>query len=396
MTTPQHAFRSGFFAVTGAAVALLCLFAIYIGGQALLSIATPFLAGGICALLLDPIVVRLEHIHRISRGKRSIAVAISGIGFLFIFAALIILIVPVLVAQVRALMDWVSSDGPAELQAWADTWLASHRKIGPFALPATLQDVTNQYSEQLTLLARRYGTNIANALIGSLGNVLQLVLVPIVAFTLLTDLPKLRARLLFLLPESSRLMVVDTLREIGGIFGNYLRGMVQVSLLYGIVATVALLVMSLFAPGIRSYALLVGVVAGVLYAVPYVGFLGTALLTLTVGVIGHIPFTWVGAEIGLLFTLNMIFDNVVTPRIVGGGIGLHPLLAMLALLLGASLFGLVGMLIGVPVAGSLQAILLKRFPRLSAPTSDEVYALAEHLTEPTNSAPNPHGTRGQI
>ncbi|MFN7829952.1 MAG: hypothetical protein ACK5NX_02000, partial [Armatimonadota bacterium] len=62
----------------------------------------------------------------------------------------------------------------------------------------------------------------------------------------------------------------------------------------------ALLLMSLCAPGIRSYALLVGVVAGVLYAVPYVGFLGTALLTLTVGVIGHIPFTWVGAEIGLL------------------------------------------------------------------------------------------------
>jgi predicted PurR-regulated permease PerM len=154
--------------------------------------------------------------------------------------------------------------------------------------------------------------------------------------------------------------------------------------------------MSLFAPGIRSYALLVGVVAGVLYAVPYVGFLGTALLTLTVGVIGHIPFTWVGAEIGLLFTLNMVFDNVVTPRIVGGGIGLHPLLAMLALLLGASLFGLVGMLIGVPVAGSLQAILLKRFPRLSAPTSDEVYALAEHLAEPAASAAHAHGNRGQL
>jgi predicted PurR-regulated permease PerM len=396
VTTPQHAFRSGFFALTGAAVALLCLYILYIGGQAVLAIATPFLAGGICALLIDPVVVRLEQIHRITRGKRSIAVAISGIGFLLLFAALIILIVPVLVAQVRALLDWVTSDGPAELQAWGDTWLASHRTIGPFALPATLQEVTNQYSEQLTTLARRYGTNFANAFIGGVGNVLQLVLVPIVTFTLLSDLPKLRARLLFLLPESSRLVVVDTLREIGGIFGNYLRGMVQVSLLYGIIATAALLLMSVFAPGIRSYALLVGVVAGVLFAVPYVGFLGTALLTVTVGVIGHIPFAWVGAEIGLLLTLNTVFDNVITPRIVGGGIGLHPLLAMLALLLGASLFGLVGMLIGVPVAGSLQAILLKRFPKLSAPTSDEVYALAEHLAEPVGGPKHSQGNRGQL
>jgi predicted PurR-regulated permease PerM len=396
MTTPQHAFRSGFFAVTGAAVALLCLYGLYIGGQALLAIATPFLAGGICALLLDPIVVRLERIYKITRGNRSTAVAISGIGFLLVFVALIVLIVPVLVAQVKALLDWVSSDGPAELQAWVDTWLASHRTIGPFALPATLQDVTNQYSEQLTALARRYGTNVADALIGSVGNILQLVLVPIVAFTLLSDLPKLRARLLFLLPESSRLVVVDTLREIGGIFGNYLRGMVQVSLLYGVVATMALLLMSVFAPGIRSYALLVGVVAGVLYAVPYVGFLGTAVLTLIVGLIGHIPFMWMGAEIGLLFTLNMLFDNVITPRIVGGGIGLHPLLAMLALLLGASLFGLVGMLIGVPVAGSLQAILLKRFPRFSAPTSDEVYALAQHLAEPMGGEKHQQDNSGQL
>ena len=396
MTPPKSAFRNGFFAVFGAAAALLCLYALYIGGQALLSIATPFLAGGLCALLLDPIVLRLQDIHRITRGKRSIAVAISGVGFLLVFAALIILIVPILIAQVRTLMDWVSSDGPAELQVWADSWLASHRTIGPFALPATLHEITNQYSEQLTMLARRYGTNFANALIGSVGNILQLVLVPIVAFTLLSDLPKLRARLLFLLPESSRLMVVDSLREIGGIFGNYLRGMVQVSLLYGVVATAALLLMSIVAPGIRSYALLVGVVAGVLYAVPYVGFLGTALLTLIVAVIGHIPMSWVGAEIGLLFTLNMVFDNVVTPRIVGGGIGLHPLLAMLALLLGASLFGLVGMLIGVPVVGSLQALLIKRFPKLSAPTSDEVYALAEHLTEPSTGPKHSHGNRGSL
>jgi hypothetical protein len=172
--------------------------------------------------------------------------------------------------------------------------------------------------------------------------------------------------------------------------------MVQVSLLYGVVATAALLLMSIFAPGIRSYALLVGVVAGVLYAVPYVGFLGTALLTLIVAVIGHIPMTWVGAEIGLLFTLNMVFDNVVTPRIVGGGIGLHPLLAMLALLLGASLFGLVGMLIGVPVVGSLQALLIKSFPKLSAPTSDEVYALAEHLTEPSTVAKHSRGNQGSL
>jgi hypothetical protein len=69
---------------------------------------------------------------------------------------------------------------------------------------------------------------------------------------------------------------------------------------------------------------------------------------------------------------------------------------MLALLLGASLFGLVGMLIGVPVVGSLQALLIKRFPKLSAPTSDEVYALSEHLTEPSTVAKHSRGNQGSL
>ena len=373
-------FKSGFFALLGGSVALLCLYGIYLGSAALLSVATPFVAGGVCALLLDPFVARLERLPKITKGSRSIAVGLVSFGFLAVFIGLIVLLVPVLVGQIRTLIEWITSDGPREFQNATDQWLTEHRSLGPVALPKSINDIVSQYSEQVTSGIRRYGSGLANGFIAGVGNLLQLVLIPIVTFTLLNDLPRLRARLIFLVPEQHRQGLVESLVAVGSVFANYVRGMLQVSMLYGSIATLLLFLLSLFLPEVRGYGLLIGLVAGVLYAVPYIGLAGTMLLTVSLGLIGHIPPFWIGTEIALLFALNLVFDNAVTPKIVGGGVGLHPLLAMLSLLLGASLFGLIGMLIGVPIAGSIQLILLKRFPRLAVPTSDEVHALSQHLS----------------
>ena len=86
------------------------------------------------------------------------------------------------------------------------------------------------------------------------------------------------------------------------------------------------------------------------------------------------------AAAGTLLLLNQVFDNLIMPRVVGGGVGLHPVIALFALLLGGQLFGLWGMLLSVPIAASIQVVLYRLFPRLSTPTpllflrSDEAIA----------------------
>ena len=250
----------------------------------------------------------------------------------------------------------------------ADVWLTKHRKLGPIPLPPSLDALTSQYSSQLTNAFQKSASGIVSTVVGSVSSVLSVVLVPIVTFTLLTDMSYLRRRLLFLLPEKIRGGVARTASDIGEVFSGYLRGMTQVCLAYMAAATVALFIASIWFPPMRPYALLIALAGGLLYAVPYVGFVGVALLASIVALVSGAGTGAVLTFVLTLFVLNQTFDNVITPRIAGGAVKLHPLLSMLSLLLGASLFGLWGMLLAVPVAGSIQVVLFRLFPHLAAPT----------------------------
>ena len=258
--------------------------------------------------------------------------------------------------------------GLDKFRSEADAWLAKHRKIGPVTLPPSLEALTSQYSNQLSNAFQKSASGIVSTVVGSVSSVLSVVLVPIVTFTLLIDMSHLRRRLLFLLPDDIRESVARTAQEIGDVFSGYLRGMAQVCLTYMAVAAVVLFGASFWFAPMRPYALLIAIVGGLLYAVPYVGFVGVALLASIVALVSGAGVGGLATFVIALAVMNAVFDQVVTPRMVGGGIGLHPLLAMLALLTGASLFGLWGMLLAVPVAGSIQVILFRLFPRLAAPT----------------------------
>jgi predicted PurR-regulated permease PerM len=252
--------------------------------------------------------------------------------------------------------------GIDSIRVQIDQWLASHRNVGPFKLPASFEAVTATYSDQATQALKVSASRVGEIVLASASRLLSVILVPIVTFYILADIDRLRGRALFLVPEGLRQSVMRASADIGVVFGGYVRGILLVSLLYGIS------VMVLFAGFLKSYALLLGAVAGVLYIVPYLGPLVTSLVAAILSLItGH----GIGSTLlilGLGLGLNQIFDNVIVPRVVGRSVGLHPLLTMFALLLGGILFGLSGMLLSVPVAASIQAILFRLYPKLSAPT----------------------------
>ena len=131
--------------------------------------------------------------------------------------------------------------------------------------------------------------------------------------------------------------------------------------------------LSIFHHSLAQYALLVGAAAGVLYAVPYLGAFSIALVTFIVSFAAasgdhQSGLAFGGIALAATLVLNQVFDNVVTPRVVGGGVGLHPVLALFALVIGGELFGLWGMLLSVPIAGSIQVILFRLYPRLTQST----------------------------
>ncbi|BDI32326.1 AI-2E family transporter [Capsulimonas corticalis] len=364
-TSPRNLIRLGFFTALG--VAILYVLAVFVEhlSKAVISIATPFVVGTALALLMDPVVDRLER-----RGlSRLGGVALVFGLFLFFTVSLTYLIVPALVDQASGL----ATNAPANISKihdMVDTFLKSHRKIGPIKLPnnfTSYDKIMGGVSSKAAEVLQQSAGNVASFLLGSITTILQLVVSLIVTFYMLVDIDRLRARFFFLLPEKRRATVGEVATDIGGVFAGYLRGLLIVCALYGAATMGLLYAMSIKHGEIAQYALLVGAAAGVLYAVPYIGALSTALVTFIVAfAAGGFSFgCW-----GIVFTLilNQVFDNVITPRVVGGGVGLHPVASLFALTLGGELFGLWGLLLSVPVAASIQVILLRVFPKLSEPT----------------------------
>ena len=366
--TPRLSLQAGFYFSLGAALLMLLALVARRFAEATLAVSAPFVIGLVLALLLDPLADRLM--------KRGLSrTAASGLVF-GVFLLLIVGIgwftIPALIGEAKALVE----NGPiyiAGLQDAVNKFLAAHHKIGPVKMPANFAQLTSQVSAQVSGFLQLAGGSIGTFLIGSATLLVQLVLALIIAFYFLVDIDRLRARLFYLAPEKWRSMMGHVGGDVGGVFSDYLRGLLIVCALYG-VSTIGLLYgLSVFHHSLAQYALLVGAAAGVLYAVPYLGSLTTALVTFVVAFAAATGdhqngLAFGGIAVAATLAVNQVFDNIVTPRVVGGGVGLHPVLALFALVIGGELFGIWGMLLSVPIAGSIQAILFRLFPRLTQPT----------------------------
>ena len=360
--------RAGFFLALGVVLMALLALSAHHFLEAILAIITPFAVGLILALLMDPFADRLM---RHGMGRSAAAGVVFGV-FLLLLGGIGWLTVPALIAQAGNLAqhgpDYVHS-----LQTHTDTFLKTHKKVGPFKMPATFQTLTSQLSDKASTYVQEAGGKVVGFLVGSATVLIQLLLTLIIAFYLLVDIDRLRARLFYLAPEGWRARMGQMGGDIGGVFSDYLRGLLIVCVLYGVFTIGLLYGLSIFHHSLAQYALLVGAAAGVLYAVPYLGAFSIALVTFVVSFSAATGdhqngLAFGGAALLGTLVLNQIFDNVVTPRVVGGGVGLHPVLALFALVIGGEMFGLWGMLLSVPIAGSIQAILFRLYPRLTQPT----------------------------
>jgi len=322
----------------------------------LLDTAPPFLIAIILAFLLDPLIDRLEKIGC----SRDFAVVIVGLTFVVAFALVGFLLVPRIADQAGDLTkNYTDIAGQAQTQI--NGILKDHAPLlRKFHLPTTASAWTKQYADRLQVIAGNGITFVAGALAGALSRILWLIIIPLSTFWLLKDFDRIKAKIVHLTPERHREKVICLSSAVGGVCGKYVRGMITVAILFSLVAMVALSILRL------QYALVIGSVAGLFYLVPYVGVLIISVITGIAAIIqpGHSA-SYALLLMGLLIVQSyIVFDLFVTPRIVGGNVGVHPVLMLFSLALGARMFGLVGMIIAVPVAASLQVALGQIYPQI--------------------------------
>ena len=233
-------------------------------------------------------------------------------------------------------------------------------------LGALFGEATASLSRVVPTALRKVGS----FLLGSLSSLLVVVLVPIIAFHFLKEFDPFKAAVLRLVPERRREDFRAITQQVNAMLGSYLRGLTAVCILVAIASTAMLSVLSLVFG--MEYALVIGLVTGITYSVPYIG---ATLAAVAAGVFGyatadHHMLLCGGLAIGLQVVINQVFDNIVMPRIVGHKVGMHPLLVIFALMAGFELWGILGMIVAVPLAASIKIGVQHAYPALRPATPE--------------------------
>ncbi|MDU8928963.1 AI-2E family transporter [Alisedimentitalea sp. MJ-SS2] len=298
----------------------------------------PFVLGGAVAYFLDPVADRLEDMG----ASRAVATLIISIFAVVAFVVMALLIIPMLIEQAIALFNTAP-----QLARDLQTFLTDR-------FPE-LMDADSTLRRSLTSVGEKVqerGGQLLEAVLSSAYSIINIallfVIVPVVAIYLLYDWDRMIAAVDEMLPRDHAPVIRKLAGEIDNTLASFIRGMGTVCLILGTYYAVALMLVGL------QFGLVVGFVAGALTFIPYVGAILGGVLAIGLGLF---QFWGDWLSLGLvagIFVLGQVIEgNLLTPKLVGSSVGLHPVWLIFALSVFGSLFGFVGMLVAVPLAASL-------------------------------------------
>ena len=305
-------------------------------------ILLPFIAGLVLAYFLDPVADALERLG-LPRLMATAAILLLSI-LLLVFIGL--LIVPILGDQIVKF----AGDLPSLMQSL----LARFNDVAPQwikdAIAKSGTDVQGSISDIAGKAAGWTATLLASIWSGGMAlvNVLSLMVVtPIVAFYLLADWDHLVAKVDGWLPRDHAASIRSIFTDIDSALAGFIRGQGTVCLLLGMYYALALTIAGL------KFGLVIGLAAGLLSFIPFVGVLVGGLVAIGVGLVQFWPdFTSILIVVGIFAVGQFIEGNFLSPKLVGSSIGLHPVWLMFALFAFGYVFGFVGLLLAVPMAAA--------------------------------------------
>ncbi|GHH97119.1 AI-2E family transporter [Neobacillus kokaensis] len=299
-------------------------------------IATPFVIAGFITYLLHPIVEKL-HEKGLKRGLAIIFIYIiffGGIGIALYKG------IPAMIDQLKDL----SESAPMFAEQYRE-WiraLQSHTREWPDGLQTRVNDGIDAFEEKLDSLL----STIVSILVDFLNSALILMLIPFIAFYMLKDFPLLKRAVWYITPKSWRRKGTLFLKDVDKSLGSYIRGQLLVCVIIGCISALLFWIFHL------NYPLLLGFIIGVTNVIPYFG-----------PIIGAVPAIIIAAAasgklvittIVIVFGLQFLEGNILSPFIVGKSLHMHPLVIMVALTAGGEIGGILGLILAVPVLAVLK------------------------------------------
>jgi putative permease len=292
------------------------------------------------AYILDPLITALE-VRGLSRTLGTLLFFVVVLGIIWI---LILILAPLVNEQIHALQSEAGANQAnaviLQVQAMLQDrfgWLG----LGTIDLVAKLNEAKAGLGERIMETLVKDGPEL----------IVYAVAMPFIIFFLLKDGRNIKKAFIGLVPNRYFEFSLDLLHKMDMQLGNYLRSQFTDAVVFGILTTTALGIMGV------KYFLFIGPFAGLANLIPYVGPIAGALPALVVTLFDTGDLGMATTIIIVFIVLKLADDVLIQPTVVASGVDLHPLLVLLAIIIGGELFGMLGMLLAVPATGFIKVVL---------------------------------------
>lgn len=331
-----------------AAFALVLAFIVLLKG-----ILLPFVASLVLAYFLDPVVEWLE-----KKGmSRTIATSVLIVGFLLVVVIGLAILLPIIQNQVSAFADKVP-EYASRIWAKVQPLLEQLKALLPEDKVEAMSQSFGESASGAVKLALKIIGGLLSSSVAFFNLASLLVITPVVCFYILRDWGHIIRFVDSVIPVYCRETFREQLKAINVILSGFIRGQATVCLCLAVYYSVGLTLTGI------DIGVVVGTATGLLSFIPYVGCLSGFIISMCLG-LAQFPEHWHLLSIVAVFGIGQILEGyVLTPRLVGEKVGLHPVWVIFALLAGAYLLGFLGVLIAVPVAaviGVLVRFSLKQY-----------------------------------
>jgi len=292
--------------------------------------------GGFITYLLHPIVEKL-HEKGLHRGLAIIFIYIiffGGIG-IGLYKG-----IPAIIDQLKDL----SENAPAfaeQYRSWIDT-LQSHTRAWPDGLQVRMNEGIDTFEKKMDSLL----TIIVNILMKFLNSALIMLIIPFIAFYMLKDFALIKRAVWYITPKKWRKKGTLFLKDVDESLGSYIRGQLLVCVIIGSISALLFWVFDL------KYPLLLGLIVGATNVIPYFGPIIGAVPAVIIATTTSIKLVII--TLVIVFGLQFLEGNILSPYIVGKSLHMHPLVIMVALTAGGEIGGILGLILAVPVLAVLK------------------------------------------
>ena len=302
----------------------------------------PFIYAIIIVYILRPIVDRMVN----KNIPRTIAVVIVYVLAVLALTLSVLFLVPVVVEQISAFISHFPDFLSVGLKYVSDLQIAFYKASIPKSVDFLFDEISSHAKSSAMVILTRFPQTTASLF----GGVFNVVLSPIIAFYILRDLPAIKKSVIELFPERYRDGFLHVVREIDFAVGGFLRGQILISLIVGVTISIYLLIIGV------NFAVLLGLLAGILNIIPYFG-------PVVGGGVAVIVALFQSPRLALLVVIGMIIiqqvdSAIISPTIMKHAVNLHPAVVIFSLLVGGTLFGFLGLLLAIPIAAVAKALLL--------------------------------------